>query len=677
MSKVRIYQLAKELKISSKELIKQLKELDINVTNHMSTLEKEEESIVKELYDMDKAKKHTNNKIEKTAVEEKPQKKEPVTKNASEEITKEEDEYIDNETIEIPDKIIIKEFADKIGKSPSEIIKKLISLGVFATINQEIDFDHAYQVASDFGIELKKKKVEEIEFRLPQEEDKPEDLKERPPVITVMGHVDHGKTSLLDAIRKTNVTSKEAGGITQHIGASEVWINGKKIVFLDTPGHEAFTSMRARGAKITDIAILVVAADDGVMPQTIEAISHAKAANIPIIVALNKIDKPSANPDKVKQELSENNILIEEWGGETICVPVSASTGEGIENLLEMILLLAEMLELKANPDRLASGIIIEAKLDKSKGPVASVLIQNGTLGISDSIVAGASYGRVRAMLNDKGKNIKKAEPSTAVEILGLSDTPEAGDLFYAVKDDKIAKHISEQRREKIREQHLKATSKVSLEDLFKQIQEGAVKELNIIIKADVHGSVEAVKQSLLKLSNDEVKVQIIHGGVGTITESDIILASASNAIVIGFNVRPNFAVISLAERENVDLRTYRIIYEAITDIEAAMKGMLEPEYKEIVLGRAEIRATFKVPGVGTIGGTYVQNGKVTRNSKARLVRDGIIIFDGQISSLKRFKDDVKEVTAGYECGIGLENYNDIKEGDIIEFYIIQEIKKD
>lgn len=661
----------------SKELINKLNEFGIQVTNHMSTLEKEEVDIIKELYDIEQSEeipRKTNVKPKK----ERQKKKKSDIKHESTEAQAEKSTEENIHTIEIPKKITVKDFADKIGKNPSEIITRLISVGVFATINQEIDFEHAHQIASDFGITIKEKKVEsEIELELLQEEDRPEDLEERPPVITVMGHVDHGKTSLLDAIRKTNVTSKEAGGITQHIGASEVRVNGKKIVFLDTPGHEAFTAMRSRGAKITDIAILVVAADDGVMPQTIEAINHAKAANVPIIVALNKIDKPTANPDRVKQELSEHGVLIEEWGGDTICVPVSALTGEGIDNLLEMILLLSEMLELKANPNKLASGVIIEAELDKSKGPVATVLIQGGTLKTGDSVVAGASYGRVRAMVNDKGKNIKKAGPSTAVKIWGLSDTPEAGDSFNAVKDDKIAKQIYEQRKEKIREQNLKATAKVSLEDLFKQIQEGDVKELNIIIKADVQGSVEALKQSLLKLSNDEVKINVIHGGVGTITESDILLASASNAIIIGFNVRPNSAVIGLAERENVDVRTYRIIYEAIEDVEAAMKGMLEPEYKEVILGRVEIRATFKVPGVGNIGGAYVQEGKITRNSKVRLLRDGIVIYDGQVSSLKRFKDDVREVVAGYECGVGLENYNDIKEGDIIEPYIIEEIKRD
>ncbi|QXM06104.1 translation initiation factor IF-2 [Crassaminicella indica] len=671
MSKVRVYQLAKELGMSSKELINKLAELDITVTNHMSALEEETADILKELYEVKRE--DTNEKTENKKKTNKKGSKNKKTKEAS----KIEEKEHDQEAIMIPETIVVQEFANKIGKSVSEIITKLIGLGVFASANQNIDYDVAASIALDFGMAVQKEEEkEEDEFGIEEIPDRPEDLKERPPVITVMGHVDHGKTSLLDAIRNTNVTSREAGGITQHIGASEVEVNGKRIVFLDTPGHEAFTSMRARGASITDIAILVVAADDGVMPQTKEAISHAKAAGVPIIVALNKIDRPNANPDRVKQELSENGVLIEEWGGDTICVPVSALKGEGIDNLLEMILLVAEMQELKANPNKLASGTVIEAKLDKSRGPVATILVQNGTLKVGDSIVAGAVYGRIRAMVNDKGNNIKKAGPATAVEILGLSDVPEAGDRFNAVKEDKLARQIVEKRRAKIREESLNATAKVSLEDLFKHIQEGEVKELNIIVKADVQGSVEAVKQSLMKLSNEEVKVKVIHGGVGTITESDIMLASASNAIVIGFNVRPSSTVSSLAKREDVDLRTYRIIYEAIADVEAAMKGMLEPEYKEVVLGRVEIRATFKVPGVGTIGGAYVLEGKVTRNAKVRLIRDGIVIFEGAISSLKRFKDDVKEVATGYECGIGLENYNDIKEGDIVEPYIIEEIKR-
>ena len=669
MSKIRVYQLAKDLEISSKDLINKLLEFNIIVTNHMSTLEDEEVNILKELYLPENKGDNKDTIINKSLhISE-----EQVT--ATEELKEKKDHA--KKSISIGENIPVKEFCEKIGKSVSEVIKKLLTIGVMATINQDIDFSTAEIIATQYGISLELEEPKpEIELGLEQKPDRPEEMKKRPPVITVMGHVDHGKTSLLDTIRNTHVTAKEAGGITQHIGASEVEVNGEKIAFLDTPGHEAFTSMRARGAKVTDIAILVVAADDGVMPQTIEAINHAKAANIPIIVAMNKIDKPGINADRVKQELSDSGVLIEEWGGDTICVPVSALTGEGIDTLLEMILLVAEMQELKANPSRLASGTVIEAKLDKSRGPVATILIQNGSLKVGDSVVAGAAYGRVRAMNNDKGKLIKKAGPSTAVEILGLSDAPEAGDLFNAVKEDKIARQIGEKRKQKNREENLNVTARVSLEDLFKHIKEGEVKDLNIIVKADVQGSVEAVKQSLVKLTNEEVKVKVIHGGVGTITESDILLASASNAIIIGFNVRPSTSVTHLAEKEKVDLRTYRIIYEAISDVEAAMKGMLDPEYKEVVLGKVSIRATFKVPGAGTIGGAYVQEGKVTRNAKVRLVRDGIVIYDGTISSLKRFKDDAKEVNTGYECGIGLDNYNDIKEGDIVEPYIIEEIKR-
>ncbi|WP_300297842.1 translation initiation factor IF-2 [Anaerosolibacter sp.] len=673
MSKLRVYQLAKDLGISSKEVIEKLTEFGVEVANHMSALEEDEANIIIELYGVeDKKEKSTNNKgTDKSNHEANVETlKETIQQGG---VSSEENHKL----ILIPEALTVKDLAEKIGKSVSDVMGKLIALGIFATINQEVDFDTAELICTDFGIAIEKEEVkEELEIGLVQEEDKPEDLKARPPVITVMGHVDHGKTSLLDAIRNTSVTSREAGGITQHIGASEVEVHGNKIVFLDTPGHEAFTSMRARGASITDIAILVVAADDGVMPQTKEAINHAKAANVPIIVAMNKIDKPEVNSDRVKQELSDHGILIEEWGGDTILVPVSAKTGEGIETLLEMIIIAAEMLELKANPKRFATGTVIEAKLDKGRGPVATILVQNGTLKVGDSVVAGASYGRIRAMINDKGKQIKKAGPSTAVEILGLSDAPEAGDLFHAVKEDKIARQIVEKRKVKEREENLNASAKVTLEDLFKHIQEGNVKELNIIVKADVQGSVEAVKQSLVKLSNEEVKVKMIHGGVGAITESDIKLASASNAIIIGFNVRPSTAVENLAERENIDLRTYRIIYEAIADVEAAMKGMLDPVYKEVVLGKTEIRATFKVPGIGTIGGAYVLNGKITRNAKVRLIRDGIVIHEGEMSSLKRFKDDAKEVAAGYECGVGIANYNDLKEGDIVEAFIIEEVKR-
>lgn len=574
--------------------------------------------------------------------------------------------------------ITVKELSEKIGISVADIIKNLMKLGVLATINQELDYETAALVASEFDIELEKKAVKSYEEILIDEdiEDDPKDLVQRPAVVTVMGHVDHGKTSLLDAIRNTNVTEQEAGGITQHIGAYTVEVDGKLITFLDTPGHEAFTTMRARGAQVTDIAILVVAANDGVMPQTIEAINHAKEAKVPIIVAINKIDIPEANPDRVKQELAEQGLIVEEWGGDTIAVEVSALKRQGIDSLLEMVLLVAEMQELKANPKRLAKGTIIEAELDKGRGPVATVLVQNGTLHIGDSIVAGTAYGRVRAMMNYRGQRIKKAGPSIPVQVLGLSDVPEAGDILYAVEDDKLAKQVAEERKEKLKEQQIKASSKMSLDELFSKIQEGEVKELNIIVKADVQGSVEAVKQSLEKLSNDEVRVRVIHGAVGAITESDIMLASASNAIVVGFNVRPSGATTELAEKEGVDVRLYRVIYSAIDDIEAAMKGMLEPEYKEVITGRAEVRAIFRVSGVGTVAGCYVIDGKINRNNSARLIRDGIVVFEGSISSLKRFKDDVREVASGYECGLGLQNYNDIKEGDIIETFTLEEIKR-
>lgn len=574
--------------------------------------------------------------------------------------------------------ITVKGLSEQIDKSTTEIIMALMKMGVMANINQNIDEDTAILLGDELGVNIVVDKVaeEETEQGLELFEDKEEDLQARPPIITVMGHVDHGKTSLLDAIRKTNVTTTESGGITQHIGASEVTINGQKIVFLDTPGHEAFTAMRARGAHVTDIAVLVVAADDSVKPQTIESISHAKAAGVPIIVAINKMDKESANPDRVKQDLTEHGILVEEWGGDVICVPVSAKTGEGIVNLLEMILLQAEVLELKANPNRLALGTVIEARLDKAKGPVATLLVLNGTLQTGMSVVAGTCSGRIRAMTNWKGAAIRKAGPATAVEILGLTEVPEAGDDFNAVKEDKVAREIAENRKQKVREEVMQRNSSVSLEQLFSQIQEGEVKELNLIIKADVMGSVGALVQALEKLQNENVKVRIIHSGVGTVNESDVMLANTSGAVIIGFNVRPSAAITSLAAQEDVEIRTYRIIYEVIDDVEAAMKGMLDPVFKEVVLGQLEIRNTFKVPGVGIIGGAYVLDGKVQRNAQIRLVRDGIVIHEGKISSLKRFKDDAKEVLQGYECGVGIENYNDIKEGDIVEAFTMEEIER-
>ncbi len=590
------------------------------------------------------------------------------------------------EVIELPEgtvmlnvPITVAGFAEQVRVSVSQIIMTLMKMGVMANMNQNLDEDTVMLLADELGVQVAIAKVheEEEEEGIENFEDKEEDLKERAPIITVMGHVDHGKTSLLDAIRNTNVTAGESGGITQHIGASEVIHNGQKIVFLDTPGHEAFTAMRARGAHTTDIAVLVVAADDSVKPQTIESISHAKAAGVPIIVAINKMDKPAANPDMVKKDLAENGILVEDWGGDTICVPVSAKKGDGIDDLLEMILLQAEVLELKANPNRLALGTVLEARLDKAKGPVASLLVLNGTLKAGMSVVAGTCSGKIRLMTNDKGEKIRQAGPATAVEILGLTDVPHAGDEFNAVKDAALAREIAEKRQEKQREEVLARNASTTLEELFSQIQEGEVKELPLIIKADVQGSVGAIVGSLEKLKNENVKVKIIHTGVGAPTESDVMLAGTSGAIIIGFNVRPSAAVTTRAENDSIQIRSYRVIYDIIDDVENAMKGMLDPEFKEVVLGAVEIRTTFKVPGVGIIGGAYVTNGKVVRNAEVRLVRDGIVIHEGKISSLKRFKDDAREVNQGYECGIGIENYNDIKEGDIIECFQMEEIKRD
>ena len=580
--------------------------------------------------------------------------------------------------IVIPEVLTIKELADKMKIVPSVIVKKLFLQGKVVTVNQEIDYDTAEEIAMEFDVLCEKEEVVDVIEELLKEDEEDESLMvKRPPVVCVMGHVDHGKTSLLDAIRDSNVTGREAGGITQHIGASVVEINGEKITFLDTPGHEAFTAMRMRGANSTDIAILVVAADDGVMPQTIEAINHAKAAGIEIIVAINKIDKPSANIERVKQELTEYELIPEDWGGSTIFVPVSAHTKEGIQELLEMILLTAEVMELKANPNRAARGLVIEAELDKGKGAVATVLVQKGTLHVGDAIAAGSAHGRVRAMMDDKGRRVKEAGPSQPVEILGLNDVPNAGEVFVGCASDKEARAFAEtfisQNKVKLLEE---TKSKMSLDDLFNQIQEGNLKELDIVVKADVQGSVEAIKQSLLKLSNDEVVVKIIHGGVGAINESDVILASASNAIIIGFNVRPDATAKEIAEREGVDLRLYRVIYNAIEDVEAAMKGMLDPVFEEKVLGHAEVRQTFKASGVGTIAGAYVLDGIFERNCSVRLVRDGIVVFDGPLASLKRFKDDVKEVRAGYECGFVFENYNDIKEGDQVEAYKMVETER-
>lgn len=577
--------------------------------------------------------------------------------------------------ISYTDTLTVAELAKKLHREPSEIIKKLFMLGVIATINQELDKDAIELITSEYGVEVEEKAsvdISDLESFIT--EDSPENLSERPPVVTIMGHVDHGKTTLLDSIRHTKVTQGEAGGITQHIGAYQVEINQKKITFLDTPGHAAFTTMRARGAQVTDITILVVAADDGVMPQTVEAINHAKAADVPIIVAVNKIDKPDSNPERVMQELSEYGLIAEDWGGDTIFVPISALTGKGIDQLLEMILLVSEMEELKANPNRNAYGTVIEAKLDKGRGSVATLLVQNGTLKIGDPIVVGNTYGRVRAMVNDRGRRVKEAGPSAAVEITGLNEVPQAGDRFVVLEDEKTARQVGEARSQKALQETRNETARVSLDKLFEQMKQGELKELNIIVKADVQGSAEALVASLQKIDVEGAKVNIIHTGVGAITESDIILATASNAIIVGFNVRPNPNAKRMAEEEKVDIRLHRIIYKVIDEIEQAMKGLLDPEYQEKVIGQAEVRTTFKVSKVGTIAGSYVTDGKVTRDSSVRLIRNGIVIFEGEIDSLKRFKDDVKEVSQGYECGITIKNFNDIKEGDIIEAYIMEEI---
>lgn len=736
MQKKRVYELAQELNISSQEVIDKLLESGYEVKSHMNSLSSEQEKLVREEFSDEKNGNFKSDRLEKkesnnsnNVLEEKesiykkekkqefsknePSKKEykaeksknktnsnhknsnienkqknavntndNKTKIETAEVTKssnseEKTQNDDIKILEVGASITVGELAEVLGVKSSDIIMRLMKKGIMANINQSIDFETASEISEDFDVILEnvdKAKEEELEFDI--QEDDPSDLKSRAPIVTVMGHVDHGKTSLLDSIRSTNVTSKEAGGITQHIGASEVIVDGKKVVFLDTPGHEAFTQMRARGAKVTDIAILVVASDDGIKPQTIEAISHAKAAEVPIIVAINKIDKPTANVDKVKQELSEHGLLVEEWGGDVIAVPVSAKTGLGIENLLEMVILVAEMEELKANPNRPAMGIALEANLDKARGPVASFIVTNGTLNVGDPVLVGTAYGKIRAMLNDKGKRVKNAGPSTAVKVLGLNEVPNAGEKFVVMDSEKTAKSIGDSRKSKERAEQMQKTSKVSLDDLFERMQKGEIKELNLVLKADGQGSLEALKGSLEKLSNEEVKVSIIHSGVGGVVESDIMLASASNAIIIGFNVRPSAGAKSLIERESVDLRTYSIIYEIIEDIEKAMTGLLDPEFKEVVLGSAQVRETFKASGIGTIAGVYVTDGKIVRNAKARLIRDGVVVYDGQIGSLKRFKDDAKEVATGYECGITLENFNDIKEDDSFEVYEMQEVKR-
>ena len=683
MSKLRVYELAKELNVSSKDLIEVLMdEFNVEVKNHMSVIEEEDAELIKELLAGNEGKlveltsKTIVDEYEDILNKEVGKVKKHKKKRKGDE--SQDKKMVDVEVIEIGETITVKDLAEQINKPVNDVIKTLMFLGVMAAMNQEIDFETAKKVAEKYDIEAYVKEEDStLEEHFEEDEEiEDENLESRPPIITVMGHVDHGKTSLLDAIRKAKVTDTEAGGITQHIGAYTVDIKGQKLTFLDTPGHEAFTAMRARGAQITDIVILVVAADDGIMPQTVEAINHCKAADVPMIVAINKIDREGANQDRIKQELTEHGLVVEDWGGDVIAVPVLAKQNLNIDTLLEMVVLTAEMLELKANPARKGKGTVIEAKLDKGRGAVASLLVQNGTLHAGDSIIVGSTYGRIRAMFDDAGKKIKSAGPSIPVEVLGLSEVPAAGDRFTVVKDEKTARQMAEARREKERQENFNSAHKVSLEDLYSQIKEGKVKELSVIIKADVQGSIEAIRGSLEKLSTDDVKVRVIHGAVGAITETDITLASASNAIVIGFNVRPENSAVVLAERDGVEVKTYRIIYDAIEDVKSAMIGMLDPEYKEVVLGTAEIRNTFKISNVGTIAGGYVLTGKLTRNADVRLIRDNIVILDSKLASLKRFKDDVKEVNAGYECGFSLEKFNDIKEGDIIEAYTMEAIKR-
>ena len=748
MKKIRVYEIAKDLNVSTKEIMSELKKLNIEVKSHMSSIEGDAIDKITNAFSKTKSKdakeanvkkdnnvknnknnninkKNRDNNIKNNTVEKSSQenkkknntnsvqdnKKKKFNKNKKDnkkkinenhfknlqksspkhrgkkkkrnEVEKSHIDEIVNITetgeIEIPEMITVKDFAEAIDIPVNQVITKLIQLGVMASQNQELDFENAELIGLEFGKEIVLKEEENLEEEILLDldfEDSEESLRPRPPVVTVMGHVDHGKTSLLDSIRNAKVTSGEAGGITQHIGAYTVRVNDEKIVFLDTPGHEAFTAMRSRGAQVTDLAILVVAADDGVMPQTIEAINHAKAAEVPIIVAINKMDKEDANVERVKQELADNGLMPDDWGGDAICVPVSARTGDGIDDLLEMIVTVAEMEELKANPNRKSIGTVIEAQLDKGRGPTASVLIQKGTLKDGDIVVSGMASGRVRAMFDDRGKKIKKAGPSIPVLVLGLSDVPEAGDLIYAVKDEKTARSYAEKAKNAMKEDMVKSSSNIKLDDLFNQISDGSIKDLNIIIKTDVRGTIDAVKQSFEKLSNEEVKVNIIHGAVGGITDSDINLAIASNAVVIGFNVRPSQSAIELANYEDIDVRTYRVIYDAIEDIKNAITGMLAPKFVEDVIGRAEVRAVFKVPNVGSVAGVYVLNGKVTRNSSVRLIRNDIVIHEGDLSSLKRFKDDAKELASGYEGGIGLENYNDVKEGDILEAYVMKEIKR-
>lgn len=679
-NKMRVYELAKELEMRSKDLIEKINEMGIEVSSHMATLKSDElDKVLDYFTKKDKAEEEVSS--EKNLEKDSELEKEKDDKKI-EDLEEEEVEELDEDALELPSSLTVLELSDHLGQNVNQVIMKLIELGVMASQNQQIDYDTAEIVASEFGVQTREIKSSEsegnegdLEYILDYD-DEDKDLKPRPPVVTVMGHVDHGKTSLLDSIRSSDITRGEAGGITQHIGASSVRVDGEVIVFLDTPGHEAFTTMRSRGASITDITILVVAADDGVMPQTIEAISHAKAAGVPIIVAINKMDKPEANLDRVYQELAENGLTPEEWGGDTITVPVSAKTKNGIDDLLEMVLMVAELQELKANPDRRAVATVIEAKLDVGRGPVASVLIQKGTLNIGDVILSGIASGKVRAMFDDKGKPIKSAGPSIPVQILGLSDVPESGDQLYEIEDEKTARDYASKIKDKIKDEKVKANENISLDALFEKRQEGEVQDLNIIVKTDVKGTIDAVVNSLAKLSNDEVRLNFIHTAVGGITESDVLLADTSNAIIIGFNVRPNSVAADSAKKANVDLRTYRVIYEAIEDVEKAINGMLEPIFKEEVIGRAEVREVFKTPNAGKIAGIYVQDGKVTRNSSVRLLRNDVIVVEAEISSLRRFKDDAKEVNTGYEAGLGIEGYDDIKQGDRMEFFIMKEVER-
>ena len=683
-NKIRIYELAKELDLKSKFVVEFLNDLGADVSNHMSSIDEdianmlrehfapeEEETLVREETKVVKKKRRPFKEEEDRddALKLRAKKKRGAKRGRIQEPPAQKPKRII-----LGESVAVNELAQKIGVPGTEVVKQLMKIGVMASLTQSVDYDTAALVAERFGVETEPERDLAEEVFAPVEQD-PARLAPRPPVVTIMGHVDHGKTTLLDYIRKTKVTAQEAGGITQHIGAYQIEYNGKLITFLDTPGHEAFTAIRARGARVTDIAVLVVAANDGVMPQTVEAINHAKAAGVPIIVAINKMDLPAANPDRVKQELTEHGLVVEEWGGDTIAVPISALRGDGVEELLEMILLVAEMEDVKADPASPARGTVIDAKLDRGRGPVATVLISQGTLRVGDSFVVGNYCGRVRALIDDRGQQIKEAKPSTPVEVLGISDVPQAGDSFVVVTDEQTARQVAEIQQEKQRERELSKTSRVTLDDLYRRIQEGAVKELNLIIKADVQGSAEAVRSSLEKLSTEEVRVNVIHQAVGAISESDVLLASASNAVIIGFNVRPEPNARKAAERDGVDIRTYRVIYNLLDDVKAAMEGLLEPEFKEEIVGRAEVRQTFKVPG-GVVAGCYVLDGKITRAAQVRVLRDNVIVHEGKIASLRRFKDDVREVTHGYECGIGVERFNDIKEGDVLEAFQMVKVER-